>query len=252
MGLKHELRGCEWDKGVGTPSPSCAHTSGQPSPPPAQHCGSQQMLEAANSLLPSKPVPRGGHGAPGRFCCPCLPWAAPGLGCGSKRLPFVTLPGAGTRGSSTGSNRSKARAGSCPPPGAENRGGFASLEDEEGLMLPPKITRQQLEPQRTHLGQSRELPLPTRQPSHGSLLPGMYRDICNGDILGYPSWCVLVGSTSSNIPPVSPRAAAPWGGLGRSGSRPGLHLNEKPQPWLGGFCFLGSGNRQEMKTRPRS
>lgn len=42
--------------------------------------------------------------------------------------------------------------------------------------------------------------------------------------------------------------------MGRAGSSsygPGLYLNEKPQPWLGGFCFLGSGSRQEMKkTRP--
>lgn len=67
-----------------------------------------------------------------------------------------------------------------------------------------------------------------------------------------PYWRAHDGTTSPDLsPPAPPRDHRAMGRAGSSSYGPGLHLNEKPQPWLGGFCFLGSGSRQEMKkTRP--
>lgn len=44
-----------------------------------------------------------------------------------------------------------------------------------------------------------------------------------------PLPCTTAGGRAGN--------AGPRGGLSSSGSWPGLHLNAKPQPWLGGILF---------------
>lgn len=146
LGLKWELRSCEGDKGVGTPSSQLCTHIWQAQIPPGTPCPAPGLPADAVSHrqpLASKPpaVPQWGHRAPGRFWSPSLPpWHQRGSAMAPSAHP--SPPGAETPGKSAGSNPGKA--GFCkeravPPLSAKNRGGFASLEDGERSALPQNL-----------------------------------------------------------------------------------------------------------------
>lgn len=181
----------------------------------------------------------------GWVCSPSPVWAAlvllaaVGPRSGSKHLPLATVQvrelAAPTAEPGLVPNHSPWSP--CSSPGAKTTG-VLPYGRREGDCCYLKTPPWHPEAQVPCLGHSQELPFPTPHPRDGSLL-------------SVPYWSAHDGTTSPDTAP-----APPWGrrAMGRAGSSsygPGLHLNEKPQPWLGGFCFLGSGSRQEMKkTRP--
>lgn len=181
------------------------------------------------------PNPWGRHRAPGRFCSFSPPWAAP---LASAPAPSACpLPPCRERGHRTralGLTMAKAelvpagREPSLPPVPKKKKGGFASLEDGGRSAVPQNGPR----PRLTCLGQGQELPTPRPRDA-----------LCSQGFTGGPTMGASQrGARAPTSPPCTPAGgragnAGPREGPSSSGYWPGLGLNEKPQPWLGGFLF---------------
>lgn len=164
LGLKYELRGCEWDKGVGTPSPQlCTHIwQAQPSPHTPCPAPPQLPADAGSHRQPLAPKPclrrsegRGLWAGFAPFLCrgQSLPrWQQRGSATAPSACPLPPCREQGHQARALVATTAKPglvltrREPSLSSPWCGKPGSFASLEDGGRSLLPQKPPTSTLKP----------------------------------------------------------------------------------------------------------